>query len=78
MTPLELPVLFYSDTTSSLEDLGIKYSDDQHDVKICTFYSIGYILPRDGGRSAIWSGGDQFICDYSYDKVKQLVNKAKQ
>lgn len=75
---IELPILCHDTTSSSLQELGIKYNLSECDVKPMTFYSIDSVTPyKDGDFEGthIFSGNTIFICPIQYDKVKTLVHE---
>lgn len=74
-----LPIIFHTDGTSQLKDLGIEYKLDDCQQKQMTFFNIAAIADyveegTDNQYTSIFAGGFEFICpltqQYVIDKIK--------
>lgn len=75
---IELPILFHTDQTTTLKDVGIEYDLFECEVRKMTFININAVskyLDRDKWYSQIHCNGDSFICAHTYEKVIELLNK---
>lgn len=80
MNYLELKILFYNDETAQLEDLGIKFDINSHDVKKMSFFNIEAVSPyvvEDRNYSIIHSNADEFVCIDNYEKVLEKILTTK-
>ena len=77
--PLELPLLYDTEETKSLEDSGLDPDYSLYIVKPMTFYEISGVGPAkhdDDIRSVIRSGGVTYWVDMPYKELKKLVDEA--
>jgi hypothetical protein len=57
-------------STNTTIDTKTKVNWDQEATHTVTFYSIDAISPfKDTSHSIIYSGGKEFICEYSYETL---------
>lgn len=77
---IELKCLWHTDDTRPMEELGLDYKVDDLERRVVTFYRIDAISRNDFDDNHsfcnIHSGGEKWICVYSYAAVKSLLNKA--
>lgn len=69
---ITLPILHHSNTTATLEDLGLEYDFVDCDTRQVTFYNINAIAPfNEGGVnfSSIHTNGTEYISTLSYGEL---------
>lgn len=74
---IELPILFHDDTTKSLEDLGVTVNMGEFQRRLMTFYVVDAINPyeeKDFSGTQVHSGGQVFVCPYTYEQLKKILN----
>lgn len=83
MKAIELQIFYLNETQGALADAGINIQDDYEsfDLRPQTFYQVDLIAPvnHDGvkGRySKVFSGGEFFICNLSYQELKRKIEEA--
>lgn len=74
---IELEVFFYTKDQQKIRDLGV---EDESPIEDCelrkfTFYHIDGISPHkekgsDDEYCTVYSGGDNFVCNISYEELK--------
>lgn len=83
---IELPILFTTKESKSLDDAGIPYDSNKFDVRDMTFYSVDNVSPYinhnldyklEKYKCVISSGGEEYICNMSYDSVIKNISHAK-
>ena len=77
---LELLYFVEPDSVNELAELNIpvKYDFEDCDIDKITFYTIDNIRPtKDERFCMIASGGIEYICTTSYEKVKQQIESVK-
>lgn len=67
-----IDILFFTEESSQLDNLGIEVSDDMHDKKLMRFFDIGAIGPHND-KSVIVCHGAEFVCPWSYDDLLRFV-----
>ncbi|HEY1044963.1 MAG TPA: hypothetical protein VGF79_00895 [Bacteroidia bacterium] len=72
MKYIDIEILFYTEESSHLKELGIKTSDDMHESKSMRFFEIGAIGPHED-KSVVVCHGSEFFCPWSYDQLKMYV-----
>lgn len=74
MKSIDLKILFHTQGTLELEELGIQ-TEDLGEFKIMTFYTINAIAEyfTDNTRSIIYCNGTTFICALSYKQLKEVL-----
>jgi hypothetical protein len=83
MEPLEIEVLWHSNSTKPLSDAGVDFDYDELETKTMTFYIISAIIPYDWddqhkGLCKILSNDDYWITPYSYETVKSMIENKNQ
>lgn len=77
MLPIELPILFNTDETASLNKVGVNYLYKDCDVKDVCFFNITYIIKiiDDDGLeySKIGVNGDVFIVNMNYKALIEYI-----
>lgn len=74
--PIFLPILFNTDETISLSNLGLEVDDERADIKKMPFYSIDAIEPiEDGGvtKCNIHVSGESFACPVGMHEVVKMI-----
>jgi hypothetical protein len=77
MLPIELPILFNTDETATLNKAGVGYLYKDCDIKDVCFFNISYIIKiiDDDGLeySKIGVNGDSFIVNMNYKALIEYI-----
>lgn len=75
MKELELEVLYDTDETTLLEEIGIPIDIESYKRKKQTFYKIDSIAPHfsNDNLAKIYVTGDHWITPMSYESLKKLI-----
>lgn len=78
MNEIELDVLWHTDDTKDMENMGIDYDIDEVEVRKITFYGISHISVNhwddDHEFTNIYSlSGEVYISRFKYNKVKSEI-----
>ena len=79
MKPIELQVLWHTDTTTALESASIDYDLTDLDTRLVLFFNIDCVMPYEWEKDIefcrVHSGGEKFICPMTYEEmVKKLID----
>lgn len=77
MLKLTLPILFHTDNTSTLKNVGIDYELEDCETREITFLHINAIAPyKEKGKeyTSIFTNGTEFICVMKVDEVLEKLN----
>lgn len=77
--PLELPLLYETEETKSLDDSGLDPDISLYVIRPMTFYDISGIGPakhNDDSRSVVKSDGTTYWADVPYKELKKIVDEA--
>ncbi len=80
MVEIELEIMWHTDDTKQLSDLGIDYDIDEVETRKVTFYGISHI------KTNIWDDtheftniyalcGEQYISRLKYNDLKKEINR---
>jgi hypothetical protein len=80
MKELEIDILYDTDETKLLEDIGLTVDVDSFDRRKATFYSISAIIPyyTDNKMTKILSEGEIFVVPMGYEDLKLLIRETFQ
>lgn len=75
---VKLPILFETEETQTLKDVGIEPSLEDNEINIITFYNINAISKymEDDDYTNIYSNGMCFICNLRLDEVEEIIDKS--
>jgi len=77
---ITLPILFDTENTSSLENLGLDFDLNDADIRQTVFYSINGLSPyieQNKDYTTIYSNGYDFICPMNIKEVEYLIQENK-
>jgi len=77
---IELNILFHSDQTSQLKDIGIGYDLEDCETRKMMFYNINSIsVYLDNGKeyASIHANGTEYVCVDDYQTVINKINGLK-
>jgi hypothetical protein len=78
--PIELYCLYWDDSQAQLNDLGIRPSIEQCELKPIMFFKIDHIKPyieNEHSFTTVVSGGEEYIAKVEYEALKnslKLIN----
>jgi hypothetical protein len=77
MKELEIDILYDTDETKMLEDIGLPVDVDSFDRRKVTFYKISAIIPyyTDNKMTKILSDGEVFVVPMGYQELKLLIRQ---
>jgi len=80
---IELPILFTTTESNVLHDSGLPDDYNKFDIRNITFYNIDNVSPHTDSNyklvkrlCLVSSGGDEYICNLSYDYVVNKISIA--
>ena len=71
MKPIEINCLILDDNQIELEKLGIDVDTSECKSGPITFYRIDHIFPQKQNRTALFSGGIDYVVDIPYHELKK-------
>ena len=73
-TPIKLPIYHYTDKVEDLIKAGLEYDIEECTIHYITFFDISGISPDKDNHSLIFSNGETFMCNKSYNEVMVFLN----
>jgi hypothetical protein len=73
---IELPIVFHTENSKALDDLGIE--SDDHQIQTGYFYHIDCVLPRtdEPHRTSVYSGGEIYLCELPIDETLKIIDES--
>lgn len=79
MKLIKLPILYHTEETKTLDDIGVEYDDSECQVKDMFFYRIDAVTASwDKGKpvkdqTCIYVSGDTFTCNLPVERVLEII-----
>lgn len=74
MKPIEINCLILDEEQIELEKLGIDVDTSECKSEPITFYTIDHIFPHKENRTALFSGGVDYVVDVPYEELKRIID----
>jgi hypothetical protein len=74
--PIELYCLYWDDSQTQLNDLGIRPNIEECELKPVTFYKIDHIKPYIEGKhsfTTVVSSGEEYIAKVEYETLRNAL-----